>query len=182
MSQAEKGEHKRFCVHEPCEVRWCCAAAAVAAAAVAVSLLYCADAFEIQSKCGLESSLGVFRMACPHSKHTRTHAHNHTHARTHRSTVRSCHKKKTLKCGYLLFHDGDTNVKSLRRDSTRQQQTAYYYSKNEIERKKLNDTSLLETVFLVPTAVESYNTHAHTHAHEHTHAEVPSVAVTEAKA
>ena len=67
------------------EVHWCCTAAAAV-----VPLLYCADAFEIQRKCGLELSLVVFRMARPYN----------THTRAHRSTVRSCYKTMTLKYGY----------------------------------------------------------------------------------
>ena len=63
-------------------------------------VLHCADALEIQSKCGLESSLVVFRMARPHYRHTRTH----------RSTVRSCYKTKTLKycycCCYTMVATG----------------------------------------------------------------------------
>ena len=44
VSQVEKGERRRCYVYERCEVRLCCTAA------VAVGpLLYCADAFEIQS-------------------------------------------------------------------------------------------------------------------------------------
>ena len=70
-----------------CGVRWCCAAAT----ATAVQRLYCAGAFQIPSKCGLESS----------SLCSEWHAHVHTyiHTYTHRSTVRSCSKKKTSKCG-----------------------------------------------------------------------------------
>ena len=37
----------------------------------AVPLLYCADAFEIQKKCGLESSVVVIRVVA----HIRAHAH-----------------------------------------------------------------------------------------------------------
>ena len=53
-------------MYERCEVhRYCTAAAA------GVTLLYCADVFEIKSKCGLELSL-VFRMARSQNTHTRT--------------------------------------------------------------------------------------------------------------
>ena len=40
VSQVEKGEHRRPCVYEPCQVRWCCTAAAAV-----VPLLYCARSF-----------------------------------------------------------------------------------------------------------------------------------------
>ena len=71
---------------EGCEVHWCC----TAAAAAVVPLLYCADAVDIERKCGLKSPLVVFRMARPHN----------THARTHRHTVRRYRKRKTLQYGY----------------------------------------------------------------------------------
>ena len=63
----KRGEYRRSCVHERCEVRWCCTAAAAVA-----PLLYCVDAaFELWGKCGFESSLVVFRIAA----HIPTRAH-----------------------------------------------------------------------------------------------------------
>ena len=69
----------------------------------AVPLLYCADGFEIQRKCGLESS-----RLC-----SGWHAHIiHTHTHVHRNnTVRSCHSK-TLKYGCCCTMHGFHNVKS----------------------------------------------------------------------
>ena len=58
-------------VHERCDVHWCC----TAAAAAVVPLLYCADAFAIQRKSGLELSHVVFRMARPHNAHRHTQRH-----------------------------------------------------------------------------------------------------------
>ena len=55
------------------------------------SILYCADAFEIQRWCWLELSLVVFRMARPHNTYT------------HTSTVHSYHKTKALNCGYCTM-------------------------------------------------------------------------------
>ena len=53
------------------------------------------------------------------------------------------------------------------------------HSKNEKEQKRLNGTSVLETVLLVPTAVASYNdTNAHTRTLTNPHAEEPFAAVT----
>ena len=55
---------------------------------------------------------------------------------------------------------------------------------NEKEQEKLNGTtSVLKIVFLVPTAVGSYNdTHAHTRTLTNTHAEAPFVTVTKGEA
>ena len=66
-------------------------------------LLYCADVFEIQRKCGAESSLVVFRLESPH-RHTQ-------HRQKHRSQLsqnedleirllshHGCHKAKSLRC------------------------------------------------------------------------------------
>ena len=75
VAQVEKGEHRRSFVYERCEVHLCCTAAAAVVtllhccccctpavllllllypcctAAAVVPLLYCAGAYEIQSKC-----------------------------------------------------------------------------------------------------------------------------------
>ena len=83
MSQVEKREHRRSYVSELCEFRWVHTAGAAAAV---VPLPYCADAFDIQRRCGLKLSLVVFRMARPHN----------THTHTRRRTVGSCRTAKTL--------------------------------------------------------------------------------------
>ena len=57
------GEHHRSYVYEGCEVRWCC----TAAAAFVPLLYYARMLLEFRKKCGLGSSLVVFRMARPHN-------------------------------------------------------------------------------------------------------------------
>ena len=93
VSQVEQGEHRRWYVHESCEVRWCCTAAAVCCCCIATG--YCTARMRLKlgarlKRAELESSLVVFRMM----------ARPHTHTHTGRSTGRSCHKTKILKYGY----------------------------------------------------------------------------------
>ena len=134
-----------------------------------VRLLYCADAFEVQRKCWLELSLVVFRIARPHNTHTRTHT----------SAVHSCHKTNILKCGDC-YSVAATTSKAYGVIQVLQQ--GAYGSKRKNEQQKLNGTSILETVFLVPTAVGSRNDpHAHTCTLTNPHAEAPFVAVTMGK-
>ena len=120
MWQVEQGEHRHFYIYERCEVHWCRTAAAAAAAVV--PLLYCADVLEIQSKCGLELSLVVFRMA--------------RHTRTHRSTVRSCHKMRALKYGYSCTVAATTSKARGVIQAHSSSNSSRQYSKNDKRKKK----------------------------------------------
>ena len=102
------------------------------AGVVSLLLLYRADAFEIQSKCGWELSL------C-----SGWHAHV---VRTHRSTVRSFHKLITLKYIRLLLCRGFHSVKSLRCDTGTHTAAADCMEKMKKSNKRLNGVSVLETV------------------------------------
>ena len=127
-----------------------------------------AGAFEIQEKCGLELFLVVFRMVHPHNAHTRTHTE---------SAVPSCHKKRRPRVR-LLFDRGCHNANSLHCDTGTAAATDIICRKNENGPKKLDGTSVLDSVFLIPTAVGS---HSDTHALTNPHAEAPFVAVTKGK-
>ena len=100
MSQVKKGEHRRseIGMYERCELHLCCTAAVVD-----VPLLYCADAFEIQS---VGWNLLLVDMC------SRWHAHI---IRTHRSAVRACHKTDIVQYGYC--YSVAAGVKSLRCDT-----------------------------------------------------------------
>ena len=142
MSQAEKGEHRRSYVYEPCDIRSC----STAAAAAVLPLLHCADAFDSE-----EVWFGTFPR-CGQDGTPTYYAKTHAEA-----PARSCHKTKTFKYGYCYsvaataHSDKSYGVMQAHSSSSSSSSSSSRSRSSRQQAKmrraiKLNGTSVLETV------------------------------------